>query len=530
MKNFHGLFLVGCSAIALTGCGPTDIASPGTNGNVSIVNNPAPTPAPAPTSSPTPTPTPTATPLVVAAAGCPTISDPQGLTDQDVVTSAQGSWRVCRLPSRINVSSTLPKVPGLLYQLNDRVDVGTDAGFGSTGNAVTLTIEPGVIVFGNTGTSWLAVNRGNRINATGTAAAPIIFTSRDNVLGLNTETSQGQWGGVVLMGRAPITDCTVLGTAVASPGVPSTCERETEGSSLPARFGGANSADNSGTMKYVQIRYSGFVLGSGSELQALTLEGTGSGTQLDYIQSYNSSDDGAEFFGGTVNMKHYVAVGADDDSLDMDTGVQANLQYLLLIQRSGAGDALMELDSNGNEANEPRQVSKIANFTAIQPAASSNNESNDQASLLFRGNSDITLANGIVNTPANQCLRMNGSGGAASATLTARSVAMTCSGTADDRFIGTGTYTASQVAGFFGSGSNGNNAGLTSTLTGFVNGANENAIAGFDLTTLSTFFDATSYIGAVRDSTDTWYADWTCNSGAANFGTTSTSCTLLPIT
>jgi hypothetical protein len=519
VKNFHGLFLVGCSAIALAGCGPTDIASPGTGGNVTI-NQPTP--------APTPTPTATAAPTVTAAAGCPTISDPQGLFDAGTVTSSQGSWRVCRLPSRINTSSTLPKVPGLLYQLNGRVDVGTDAGFSSTTNAVTLTIEPGVIVFGNTGTSWLAVNRGNRINATGTATSPIIFTSRDNVLGLNTETSQGQWGGVVLMGRAPITDCTT--GAVASTGVASTCERQTEGAADPAIYGGTNSADNSGTMKYVQIRYSGFVLGSNSELQALTLEGTGSGTQLDFIQSYNSSDDGAEFFGGSVNMKHYIAVGADDDSLDMDTGVQANLQYLLLIQRSGSGDGLMELDSNGNEANAPRQVSRIANFTAIQPVTSSNNESNSQASLFFRGNSDITLANGVVNTPANQCIRMNGSGGASAATLTARSVAMTCSGTGDDRFIGTGSYTAAQVAGFFGSGSNGNNAGLTSTLTGYVNGANENGIAGFDLTTLSSFFTATTYIGAVKDSADTWYAGWTCNSGAANFGNTSTSCTLLPIT
>lgn len=520
MKNFHGLFLVGCSAIALAGCGPTDIASPGTGGNVTI-NQPTP--------APTPTPTATAAPTVTAAAGCPNVGgSPTFLSDSGLVTSSQGSWRVCTLPSRITTSVTLPKVAGVVYSMNGRVDVGTDAGFSSTTTGVTLTIDPGVILFGNTGTSWLAVNRGNKLNAIGTATAPIIFTSLDNVRGLTGENSQGQWGGVVLMGRAPITDCTT--GAVASGATASTCERQTEGASDPAIFGGTNSADSSGELKYVQIRYSGFVLGSNSELQALTLEGVGSGTKLDYIQSYNSSDDGAEFFGGSVNMKHYISVGADDDSLDMDTGVQANLQYLLLIQRSGSGDALMELDSNGNEANTPRQVSRIANFTAIQPVTSSNNESNSQASLFFRGNSDITLANGVVNTPANQCIRMNGSGGASAATLTARSVAMTCSGTGDDRFIGTGSYTAAQVAGFFGSGSNGNNAGLTSTLTGYVNGANENGIAGFDLTTLSSFFTATTYIGAVKDSADTWYAGWTCNSGAANFGNTSTSCTLLPIT
>lgn len=517
MKKINGLFLVGCSAIALAGCGPTDIASPGTGGNV-VINQPAPTPTP----SPTPTPTPT----VTAAAGCPTIEDPTGLTDSGTVTSSQGSWRVCTLPARITRSSNLPKIPGLLYAMNGRVDVGTDAGFSSTSTGVTLTIQPGVILFGNTGTSWLAVNRGNKINAVGTATAPIIFTSRDNVLGLNTETSQGQWGGVVLMGRAPVTDCTT--GSVASGSTASTCERQTEGSADPALFGGTNSADNSGTMKYVQIRYSGYVLGANSELQALTLEGVGSGTQFDYIQSYNSSDDGAEFFGGSVNMQHYISVGADDDSIDMDTGVQANLQYLLLIQRAGRGDALMELDSNGNEAQTPRQVSRISNFTAVQLQTSPDNEAADQAALLFRGNSDISLYNGIVNTPNNECIRMNGSGGSAASTLTARSVVMTCNST---KYLGTGTYTASQVAGFFGSGSNNNNDAFTSTLTGgFINGANETAVTAFDVTTLSSFFSAAPYVGAVRNASDTWYAGWTCNSAAANFGTTSQSCTLLPIT
>ncbi|MEL0251701.1 MAG: hypothetical protein VW935_07105, partial [Novosphingobium sp.] len=145
MKKINGLFLVGCSAIALAGCGPTDIASPGTGGNV-VINQPAPTPTP----SPTPTPTPT----VTAAAGCPTIEDPTGLTDSGTVTSSQGSWRVCTLPARITRSSNLPKIPGLLYAMNGRVDVGTDAGFSSTSTGVTLTIQPGVILFGNTGTSW----------------------------------------------------------------------------------------------------------------------------------------------------------------------------------------------------------------------------------------------------------------------------------------------------------------------------------------------------------------------------------------
>ncbi|OYW24647.1 MAG: hypothetical protein B7Z44_20250, partial [Caulobacter sp. 12-67-6] len=385
-----------------------------------------------------------------------------------------------------------------------RVDVGTDGGFTKTSadTNVTLTIEPGVIIYGGTGVSWLAVNRGNKINAVGTATRPIIFTSRDNVLGLNSETSQGQWGGVVLMGRGRITDCTTGSTGAG------TCERQTEGAADPARFGGADDADNSGQMSYVQIRYSGYVLGSNIELQSLTTEGVGSGTVLDHIMSYNSSDDGSEHFGGVPRMKYYIAVGADDDSLDVDTGARADFQYGLLIQRPGAGDGLMEIDSNGFESDAPRTKLQISNFTILQPQVSSNTEANALASLFYRGNADVTLANSVVVTPNNECLRMNGSS-ATPATLTARSTVMSCNAT---KYLGSGSYTAATVAAQFGTGSNNNNDAFASTLTGtYINGANETAVPAFAVTSLGAFFSPTTYVGAVQNSADTWYAGWTCN-------------------
>ena len=215
---FHRSLVLGCSVLALAACGPDDIASPGTGGNVDIdINNPA----------PAPTPTPTAPGLVTPAGACPTISDPKGLTDAGTITGPTGTYRVCELPSLIEVSSTLPKVDGLLYAIDGRVNVGCDGGFRAPTAAaphnsttigcgtltsytnVTLTIEPGAILYGATGQSWLAVNRGNKINAVGTATQPIIFTSEDNVAGFTTDSSQGQWGGVVLLGRGRVTDCTV---------------------------------------------------------------------------------------------------------------------------------------------------------------------------------------------------------------------------------------------------------------------------------------------------------------------------------
>jgi len=509
--------LLGVSAIVLSACGGADdVASPGTGGNVTINNG-----AGGGTGGTGGTGGAGGAGTVVAATGCPTIADPQGLKDDGVITGPTGTWRVCSLPARINTSITLTKIAGLLYQLPGRVDVGRDGGFTASAadTKVTLTIEKGVIVFGGTGVSWLAVNRGNKIQAVGTATQPIIFTSRDNILGLNTETSQGQWGGVVLMGRGRITDC-ATGSVTGG-----TCERQTEGAADPALFGGSNNADSSGQMSYVQIRYSGYVLGANIELQSLTTEGIGTGTVLDHIMSYNSSDDGSEHFGGSPQMKYYVSVGADDDSLDVDTGAQGKFQYGLLIQRAGTGDALNEIDSNGFEIDTPRTNLQISNFTMIQAQVSSNNEANDQAAALYRGNSDTTLTNSILFTPNNECIRMNGSGTAPS-TLTARSVVLSCNAT---KYIGTGSYTAAQVATNFGSGANNNNDAFTSTLSSlFINGANETGVAGFNASTLDPFFTATTYIGAVKDTADTWYTGWTCNSAAANLGSANSACTSLP--
>jgi len=532
VTKYSRSLVLGCSVLALSACGPDDIASPGGGGNVII--NPTPTPSP--------TPTPTGPAVVTPAAGCPTIADPQGLTDGGTIAGPTGTWRVCTLPSVVRTSTTLPQVPGVLYQMNGRVNVGCDGGFSAptagtphTSNTpgcstpltadtnVTLTIEPGAIIYASTGQSWLAVNRGNKINAVGTAARPIVFTSRDNVLGLNDDNSQGQWGGVVLMGRARTTDC-------VSGSVPNTCERETEGDPDKSKFGGLDDTYNAGRMSFVQIRYSGFVLGANSELQALTTEGVGSGTVLDHIQSHNSSDDGAEFFGGQFNLKYYIATGADDDSLDVDTGARVNVQYALLLQRPGMGDALFEIDSNGKESDTPRTKLTVANFTAVQGQVSSNNESNDQASTLFRGNSDVTLVNGLIVSPNNECVRLHGTGSLADrVTLTVRSVGLTCNAT---KYIASGTagiaYTTGDIAGLFGA--NNNNDALTSTLTGlFINGGNEGGLTATDPKTLDAFFDTTNFVGAAR-STDTWWQQWTCNSSYANFGTGNTGdCTSLPI-
>ncbi len=542
MTHLSRALIIGTSVLALAACGPEEIASPGT-GVINIgdvITNPA------------PTPTPTSAPTVTAAGACPSLTNDGSvvLTNDGTISGPTGEYRICTLPSLITKSVTLPQIDGLVYRLNGRVDVGCDGGpvaptaYTSTtvgcntpldaDTNVTLGIDPGVVIYGEQGASWLAVNRGNKINASGSASKPIIFTSADNIAGLNTEsTPGGQWGGVVLLGRGRITDCDIGAVGGTGAGA---CQRRTEGAVNDALFGGTDDTYNAGTMEYVQIRYSGFVLSNNKELQSLTPSGVGTGTTLNHIQSHRSSDDGAEFFGGSVNVSHYIATGADDDSLDVDTGARLNVQYALLLPVPGEGDALMEIDSNGNEGDAPRTDLKVVNFLGLQSVTSPSNEGADKAAVLFRGNADVTLYNGAIIAPENECIRMTSNTTAANrASLTARSVVLQCSGTGDAKYIGDGSgdaFTAADVRGFITADAS-NNEDFTNTLTStFINGSNEDAVAITSPTGLSTFFvEATPYhIGAAWTGGDDWYAGWTCNSNIANFGASSSACTTLPTT
>ncbi|KAK0330880.1 hypothetical protein LTR94_031098, partial [Friedmanniomyces endolithicus] len=188
---------------------------------------------------------------------------------------------------------------------------------------VTLTIAPGVVLAADASESsndLLLVNRGSKLNAVGTADAPIVFTAQQNLVNNGvSDATQGLWGGVVLLGRAPTAVCATGTGPNDAGGTSTTCQQAIEG--VTGRFyGGTSQTDSSGTLQYVQIRYTGIAISEGNELQGLTLGGVGSGTVLDHIQSHNSADDGIEIFGGTSNLKYIAITGADDDGFDIDNG------------------------------------------------------------------------------------------------------------------------------------------------------------------------------------------------------------------
>lgn len=330
---------------------------------------------------------------------CPTgTTTPTGAAGTATAATV-GGFKVCDIPTLITTALTLPRIQGIVYRFTGQTEVGTDVGTTGANTAAALTIEPGVTVFANANEATadlLLVNRGARINAVGTATNPIIFTSQQNLVSNGvSDAVQGQWGGIILLGRAPVGVCATGTGPNNAAGSSTTCQQAIEG--VTGRFyGGPTATDSSGNFQYVQIRYSGIAISDGNELQGLTLGGTGSGTVVDHVQSHNSADDGVEIFGGTTNMKYMAMTGADDDGFDIDNGYRGFIQFMITAQRTLGATAdsfSTEIDSNNAEDLLPRTFGRYANFTFIQTALA-------PAAIRLRGGADMTFVNGVVKTPS----------------------------------------------------------------------------------------------------------------------------------
>ncbi|MFZ4382475.1 MAG: hypothetical protein ACOYO0_10995, partial [Sandarakinorhabdus sp.] len=388
------------------------------------------------------------------------------------------------------------------------------------GSQGILTVEPGVVVFGSSGADALVINRGSQIFAEGTSTRPIIFTSRSNMEGAVNDSSIGQWGGIVVLGRAPIHTCVGAG---AAPGT-AACQSAVEGLT-GAFYGGGSPSDNSGRMQFVQVRYPGFEVSPGNELNGITFAGVGSGTFANNIQVHNSSDDGIEWFGGRVNHKFLVITGADDDSVDTDLGFKGLMQYVLVVQRSDGGDRTIEADTAGGETRTPRSNPRIANFTFIGRRTPD--------AVLLRGGTDYGLVNGIIaNSSASFCLDIDGNQTAVATADAAtdeaggpifRSVIFGCPAAARDETDVPVANISPLIVG-----NNNLLPPVTLTLTSvFLPGTFETGAVATNprtaYTGTGTFFDETTYVGAFRTATDTWYTGWTCGVGAG-----ATACTAAP--
>ena len=198
-------------------------------------------------------------------------------------------------------------------------------------SGVTLTIEPGTIIKGQAGTganaTALIIARGAKINAVGTAAAPIIFTSiadeiqPGQIASPNLDpTLSGLWGGLMIMGNAPIS---ADAASVQIEGIPA--------SDPNGLYGGSDAADNSGVVKFISIRHGGANIGEGNEINGLTLGGVGNGTVIENVEVVANQDDGIEFFGGTVNVTNALVWNAGDDAIDTDQAWAGTLNNFIVV-------------------------------------------------------------------------------------------------------------------------------------------------------------------------------------------------------
>lgn len=511
MTRLRSLLLVG-SALALAACqGAVNVASPGEG----VIIPPTPTPTPPPTPTPGPD------------ADCPT-----GTVNVGIVAGL----RNCQISGTISGNLLLPFRSGTYYSLSGQVNVGADVGGDGTkpgGATATLNIEPGVVIFGSSGADFIVVQRGSRINAVGTASRPIVFTSRQNIEGTAGANSIGLWGGMVLLGRAPINRCIAAGVPGGSAG----CEAQVEGFT-GGFFGGALPNDTSGQLKFVQIRYPGFEVAPGNELNGITLGGVGAGTVFENVQVYNSSDDGYEWFGGRVNGKYLVIQGIDDDGIDTDQGYKGVNQFVLVFSRTAGGDRGIEADTSGNDNFVPRSNPLFANLTIVQ-----NNANATAAVILQRGGTDFRIYNTIVTTNVTNkaCVQMANpftiAGPDAALDKVGppvyRSTFFSCPGGPSQ--AGSGITTAQINAVLDGSNTTpptvtNNVLNGTSQMTngGFAAGAwfpgaNELAVPVTAVAGINPYLVNTTYIGAFSGTSDTWYNGWTCGLGG-----TTPSCETVP--
>jgi hypothetical protein len=251
---------------------------------------------------------------------------------------------------------------GKNYMLNGGIHVKPGA---------TLTIQPGVTITAkhDETVDYILVEQGAKIDAQGTASQPIVMTSE--------KKEAGAWGGLHICGYAHTNN----GSGSSEIG--------------NAPYGGNNDADNSGTLKYIRLEYTGYAFDEEHEANGVSFYGVGNGTTVEHLQAYKGSDDGFEFFGGSVNVKYMVSTSCSDDSFDWTEGWNGKAQFLVAYQEEPTSlgydcDCLMECDNNGtNFAATPVAHPVIANATLI-------GNGGDAQGVRLRAGTEVELYNTII--------------------------------------------------------------------------------------------------------------------------------------
>ena len=359
-----------------------------------------------------------------------------------------------------NITANATLTSGSSYKLSGGLHV-------KAGN--TLTIEPGVTIVAvdDDAPDYILIEQGAKIDAQGTASNPIVMTSELK--------KSGAWGGIHICGRAH----TNAGEGVLS-----------EIGNAP--YGGSDDSDNSGTLRYIRLEYTGFALDEEHEANGISFYGVGNGTTVEYVQAYKGSDDGFEFFGGSVNVKHMVVTDCTDDSFDWTEGWNGRGQFLVAYQSGEEEcDCLMECDNNGNNFDAtPVAHPILSNLTLV-----GDNSANTTRGIRLRAGTQAEIYNSIITGKA-KCITLE----------TEQTEQALLSGTSKLQHIAmssdlnseNGIYTAEMFAAATGNSTDYVNA-LANDYVGTLSGG---------VTPDDPFFTRVDYKGAVSASDD-WTSGWT---------------------
>ena len=249
-------------------------------------------------------------------------------------------------------------------------------------SGVTLTISPGTVIFGARGSS-LFIKQGGKLNAIGTAASPICFTSGQSL----GSRYPGDWGGIVMIGKGKTTRATAS---------------TTEGTT-PVSYGtGTDDTDTSGTLKYTIIEFAGNEVAPGDELNGLSMYAVGSGTTIDYVQVHRGLDDSFEMWGGAVALTHVVATGGQDDDYDMDEGYAGAITYAIGQKYPTSCGGSASTDPHGIESDGTNSggtcstgtAARCTNGTLSYMTMLGQNITSGEAARLREGNAQ-TLSNSV---------------------------------------------------------------------------------------------------------------------------------------
>ncbi|PON13825.1 hypothetical protein C2W62_32295, partial [Candidatus Entotheonella serta] len=252
--------------------------------------------------------------------------------------------------------------------LNSRLQVGNAA------SNVTLDIDPGTEIRGDSADDHLLVFPGSALRANGTGASPVRFLSDD--VGVD---GSGEWGGVFLRGF----------------------------NGLPTLTGaqGANRLD------YVVVAEAGAPVEVTIDGQTVTyqdnlvLNGVDSNTILTFVQSHNSARDGLHILNGDPRLSWILVTGAQRDGI-WYCDFNGLIKDLMVIHNRDADGSTGRSGIYASETVDGDANPRIVNATLVgrdnssEPPADDDNE----FGILFADNTnEIRLANVLIANFRNGC-------------------------------------------------------------------------------------------------------------------------------